>query len=110
MKRFFSLNDLNYFIFLKKLFSWKASKSGKENGASSSSEPQTSGMLSGSSFQRETKYKVVTDEMKTIYRKQLQPAEDASLFNEFGGSKLDEVAEFDSVPLVLVKKSSSIKV
>ncbi len=44
----------------------------------------------------------VTDGLKNLYKKQLKPAEDVSLFNEFHGAKMDISADFDSVPMVLV--------
>jgi hypothetical protein len=34
--------------------------------------------------------------------KKMKPLEEASLFNEFLGTPLDEAADFDAVPMVLV--------
>ena len=55
-----------------------------------------------SHYLRTFRYVGVTDGLKNLYKKQLKPAEDVSLFNEFHGAKMDISADFDSVPMVLV--------
>ena len=77
-------------------FYFKAPKSGKEQG----DLPLLSDIFKV--FRKGKKFENPTDGLKRCYKEILKPAEEASLFTDFHGSKIDEVAEFDAVPYVMV--------
>ena len=94
---FKSVHYLGHNLLLTTFF-FKAPKSGKEQGVL----PSTSISCRFKNYRSGNKYQNITDGLKHCNRKYLKPAEDASLFSDFHGPKVDEVAEFDAVPFILV--------